>query len=105
MDAQGAVGRTPISVAHPLATRIVARLLEVEGVTQAAVVDGTRQEVPGHGDVGHVHAPVLVADRHVVVAEYGARVRAEIIGFGTTSDGFDMVMPEPSGAHSARCMR
>jgi 3-oxoacyl-[acyl-carrier-protein] synthase-1 len=35
----------------------------------------------------------------------GSRVRAEIIGFGTTSDGFDMVMPEPSGAHSARCMQ
>jgi 3-oxoacyl-[acyl-carrier-protein] synthase-1 len=34
----------------------------------------------------------------------GARVRAEIIGFGTTSDGFDMVMPEPSGTRAARCM-
>jgi 3-oxoacyl-[acyl-carrier-protein] synthase-1 len=34
----------------------------------------------------------------------GARVRAEIVGFGTTSDGFDMVMPEPSGTHAAKCM-
>jgi 3-oxoacyl-[acyl-carrier-protein] synthase-1 len=34
----------------------------------------------------------------------GARVRAEIIGFGTTSDGFDMVMPEPTGTHAAKCM-
>jgi 3-oxoacyl-[acyl-carrier-protein] synthase-1 len=34
----------------------------------------------------------------------GARVRAEIVGFGTTSDGFDMVMPEPSGTLAARCM-
>ena len=34
----------------------------------------------------------------------GARVRAEIIGFGTTSDGFDMVMPEPSGTQAAKCM-
>jgi 3-oxoacyl-[acyl-carrier-protein] synthase-1 len=35
----------------------------------------------------------------------GARVRAEIIGFGTSSDGFDMVMPEPTGIHAAKCMR
>ncbi len=34
----------------------------------------------------------------------GARVHAEIIGFGTTSDGFDMVMPEPTGRHAAKCM-
>lgn len=35
----------------------------------------------------------------------GARVRAEIVGFGTSSDGFDMVMPEPMGTHAAKCMR
>lgn len=34
----------------------------------------------------------------------GARVRAELIGFGTSSDGFDMVMPEPTGTYAARCM-
>src|SRR5437660_882690 len=34
-----------------------------------------------------------------------ARVRAEIVGFGTSSDGFDMVMPEPSGVQAAQCMR
>ena len=34
----------------------------------------------------------------------GARVRAELIGFGTTSDGFDIVMPEPTGTHAAKCM-
>ena len=33
-----------------------------------------------------------------------ARVRAEIVGFGTSSDGFDMVMPEPSGVQAAQCM-
>jgi len=35
----------------------------------------------------------------------GARVRAEIIGFGTSSDGFDMVLPEPAGTFAAKCMR
>src|SRR6266851_5517636 len=34
-----------------------------------------------------------------------ARVRAEIVGFGTSSDGFDMVMPEPAGTHAAKSMR
>ncbi len=34
----------------------------------------------------------------------GSRVRAEIIGFGTTSDGHDLVMPEPTGTYAARCM-
>jgi 3-oxoacyl-[acyl-carrier-protein] synthase-1 len=35
----------------------------------------------------------------------GARVRAEIVGFGTSSDGFDMVLPEPTGTFAAKCMR
>lgn len=34
-----------------------------------------------------------------------AHVRAEIVGFGTSSDGFDMVMPQPSGLQAAQCMR
>jgi len=34
----------------------------------------------------------------------GARVRAEIIGFAANSDGFDMALPEPTGAHAAKCM-
>lgn len=33
----------------------------------------------------------------------GARIYAEIIGYGATSDGFDMV--KPSGEGAARCMR
>jgi len=34
----------------------------------------------------------------------GARVYAEIAGFGANSDGFDLVLPEPSGARAADCM-
>jgi len=33
LDAQGVIGRTPISVALPLATRVLARLLEVPGMS------------------------------------------------------------------------
>jgi len=35
----------------------------------------------------------------------GARVHGEIVGFGATSDGFDMVLPEPEGKWAAKCMR
>ncbi len=35
----------------------------------------------------------------------GARVYAELCGFGTTNDAFHMTAPLPSGAQAARCMR
>ncbi len=54
---------------------------------------------------------VLASGAGVVVVESlerarrrGARVRAEIAGFGANSDGFDLVLPEPSGTRAAECM-
>lgn len=35
----------------------------------------------------------------------GARIRAEIIGFGATSDAHDAVLPEPEGRQAAACMQ
>jgi 3-oxoacyl-[acyl-carrier-protein] synthase I len=35
----------------------------------------------------------------------GARIRAEIIGYGATSDGHALVAPRPDGALAAACMR
>jgi 3-oxoacyl-[acyl-carrier-protein] synthase-1 len=35
----------------------------------------------------------------------GARIRAEIIGFGATSDGYDVVLPEPEGKQAGACMQ
>ena len=35
----------------------------------------------------------------------GARIRAEIIGFGATSDGYDAVLPEPEGKQAGACMQ
>jgi 3-oxoacyl-[acyl-carrier-protein] synthase-1 len=49
-------------------------------------------------------AGIVILEALDLALARGARVRAEIIGFGTSSDGFDMVMPEPSGAHAAKCM-
>jgi 3-oxoacyl-[acyl-carrier-protein] synthase-1 len=49
-------------------------------------------------------AGIVVIEALDLALARGARVRAEIIGFGTSSDGFDMVMPEPTGTHAAKCM-
>jgi 3-oxoacyl-[acyl-carrier-protein] synthase I len=35
----------------------------------------------------------------------GAKIRAEIIGYGATSDGFHMVAPRPDGILAAECMQ
>jgi DNA polymerase (family X) len=53
---QGSVGRTPISVALPLATRVVARLLEVPGVTHASFCGSLRRFAETVGDVDIVVA-------------------------------------------------
>jgi DNA polymerase (family 10) len=58
LDAQGAVGRTPISVALPLATRISARMLEVPGVTHASYCGSLRRFAETIGDVDIVVAAV-----------------------------------------------
>jgi DNA polymerase (family 10) len=51
LDAGGAVSRTPISVALPLAERIVARLSEVEGVIHACYCGSLRRFSETIGDV------------------------------------------------------
>jgi DNA polymerase (family 10) len=51
LDAQGEVGRTPISVALPLATRIVARLREVPGVTHVECCGSLRRFAETVGDI------------------------------------------------------
>jgi DNA polymerase (family X) len=56
LDEQGAVGRTPISVALPLANRIVARMLEVPGVTHASYCGSLRRFCETIGDVDVVVA-------------------------------------------------
>jgi DNA polymerase (family 10) len=65
-DAQGAADRTPISVALPLATRIVERMREVPGVTHAAYCGSLRRFSETIGDVDVVvaatdPAPVMEA--------------------------------------------
>jgi DNA polymerase (family 10) len=56
LEQEGAIGRTPISVALPLAERIVARLLEVPGVTHASYCGSLRRFSETVGDVDVVVA-------------------------------------------------
>lgn len=49
-------------------------------------------------------AAVVVLEELGAARRRGARVRAEIAGFGATSDGYDLVRPEPSGEQAAACM-
>src|SRR5262245_52772441 len=56
LDAQGEVGRTPISVALPLATRIVARLREVPGVSHTSYCGSLRRFAETIGDIDLVVA-------------------------------------------------
>jgi DNA polymerase (family 10) len=56
LEEQGSIGRTPISVALPLATRIVARLSEIAGVKHAAYCGSLRRFSETIGDVDIVVA-------------------------------------------------
>lgn len=66
LDAQGVIGRTPIAVALPHAQRIVSRLAEVAGVTQAAYCGSLRRFSETVGDIDIIVAanapePVMAA--------------------------------------------
>jgi DNA polymerase (family 10) len=56
LDEQGPIDRTPISVALPLAERIVARMLDVVGVTHASYCGSLRRFCETIGDVDLVVA-------------------------------------------------
>jgi DNA polymerase (family 10) len=82
LDAQGAVSRTPISVALPVANRLVARLLEVPGVTHAEYCGSLRRFSETVGDIDVV---VVAKDAAVVMDAFVAMpVVDRVLGRGDT---------------------
>jgi DNA polymerase (family 10) len=82
LDAQGVVSRVPISVALPIATRVVARLLEVPGVAHASYCGSLRRFAETCGDIDVI---VAAADAAPVWAAFLAMPLVDrIIGRGDT---------------------
>ncbi|MCU0636886.1 MAG: beta-ketoacyl-ACP synthase II [Gemmatimonadaceae bacterium] len=48
---------------------------------------------------------VLVLEEASRAAARGARMSAEVVGYGTSNDGHHMTAPRPDGSQAARCMR
>lgn len=48
---------------------------------------------------------VLVLEERSRALRRGARVYAEVVGFGTSNDGYHMTAPRPDGAQAARAVR
>jgi DNA polymerase (family 10) len=82
LDASGAVSRTPISVALPIANRLVSRLLEVPGVTHAEFCGSLRRFSETVGDIDVV---VVAKDAAVVMdAVVAMPVVDRVLGRGDT---------------------
>jgi DNA polymerase (family 10) len=82
LDEQGDVSRTPISVALPLAERIIARLNEAPGVTHASYCGSLRRFSETVGDVD-----IIVAAKHagpVMDALVSMSVVDRVLGKGDT---------------------
>ena len=47
---------------------------------------------------------VLVLENLDSAIARGAKPRVEVLGYGATTDGYDPIMPDPSGTQAAQCM-
>ena len=47
---------------------------------------------------------ILVLEELQYAISQGRKIYAELIGYGATSDGYDIMLPEPEGKYTAQCM-
>jgi DNA polymerase (family X) len=80
LEEQGSIGRTPISVALPLAARVVAHLLAVPGVTHASYCGSLRRFAETIGDVDILVASADAAS--VMEALVGMNFVDRVLGRG-----------------------
>jgi len=85
MDAQGSASRTPISVALPLAERVVAELAQVRGVTHASYCGSLRRFCETIGDVDVLVAAADAAPVMEAVVAMNVVDRVLVRGEGKTS--------------------
>ncbi|MEO8796382.1 MAG: PHP domain-containing protein, partial [Polyangiaceae bacterium] len=85
LDAQGPIDRTPISVALPLAQRIVVRMLEVPGVTRATYAGSLRRFSETVGDIDVLVASTDPAPVMEAFVSMGVVERVLVRGEGKTS--------------------
>ena len=57
------------------------------------------------GFIGSEGSGVMVLERLDRALARGARIHAEVLGFGASNDGYHLIAPEPTGAGAIRAMR
>lgn len=85
LDAQGPLDRTPISVALPLAKRIVERMKEIPGVTHASYAGSLRRFSETVGDIDIIVAASDAAPVMQAFVEMGVVERVLVRGENKTS--------------------